>query len=53
MKWKFDTLMAFGIKDGYRPEFNCSTGKWTVKFYDDDEMTEVYFPDKDVRVVNK
>ena len=33
--------------------FNCSTGKWTVKFYDDDETTEVCFPDKDVRLVNK
>ena len=34
---------------GWLSTFNCSRGKWTVKFYDDDETTEVYFPDKDVR----
>ena len=38
---------------GWLSNFNCSTGKWTVKFYDDDETTEVCFPDKDVRLVNK
>ena len=38
---------------GWLSTFNCSTGKWIVKFYDDDETTEVNFPDKDVRVVKK
>ena len=28
------------------------TGKWIVQFYDDDETTEVTFPDKEVRMVN-
>ena len=36
---------------GWLSTFNCSTGKWIVKFYDDDETTEVDFPDKDVRLV--
>ena len=29
--------------------FNTKTGKWTVLFYDDNETTEVAFPDNDVR----
>jgi len=28
--------------------FNFSSGKWTVHFYDDNETTEVNFPDKEV-----
>ena len=51
MKWKFDTVMVFGIKDGvwykeWSSTFNCSTGKCALKFYDDDETTEVYFQTK-------
>jgi len=28
---------------------NVITGKWIVRFYDDDETTEVTFPDKDMQ----
>ena len=38
---------------GWLSSFNFETGKWIVKFYDDNETTEVNFPDKDVRVLNK
>ena len=37
---------------GWLSSFNFSTGKWKVQFYDDNETTEVKFPDKDVRVIN-
>ena len=55
IKWKFDTVMVFATVwyKGCLLTFNCSTGKWTVKFYNDDETTEAYFPDRDVQVVNK
>ena len=36
---------------GWLSTFNCSTRKWLVKFYEDDETTEVFFPGKDVRLV--
>ena len=36
---------------GWLSNFNFATGKWKVQFYDDDETTEVKFPDKDVRLV--
>jgi len=36
---------------GWLSSFNFATGKWKVQFYDDDETTEVTFPDKDVRLV--
>jgi len=36
---------------GWLSTFNTVSGKWIVKFYDDDETTEVNFPDKDVRLV--
>ena len=36
--------MESGIKGGYH-HF-----KWVVQFYDDDETTEVSFPDKEVRL---
>ena len=35
---------------GWLSSFNFNTGKWVVQFYDDDETTEVSFPDKDVRL---
>ena len=40
---------------GWLSTFNIDTGKWIVKFYDDDETTEVDFPDEfeDVRPVKK
>ena len=37
---------------GWLSSYNFETGKWIVKFYDDDETTEVTFPDKDVRMLN-
>ena len=36
---------------GWLSSFNFETGKWIVKFYDDDDTTEVNFPDKDVRLL--
>ena len=33
---------------GWLSTVNLITGKWVVRFYDDDEMTGVNFPDKDV-----
>ena len=33
---------------GWLSTVNLITGKWVVRFYDDDETTEVNFPDKDV-----
>ena len=35
---------------GWLSSFNFETGKWVVMFYDDDETTEVSFPDKEVRL---
>ena len=37
---------------GWLSSYNFETGKWIVQFYDDDETTEVTFPDKEVRMVN-
>ena len=37
---------------GWLSSFNFQTGKWIVKFYDDNETTEVNFPDEEVRLVN-
>ena len=31
---------------GWLSSFNFQTGKWIVKFYDDNETTEVNFPDE-------
>ena len=35
---------------GWLSSFNFETGKLVVMFYDDDETTEVSFPDKEVRL---
>ena len=36
---------------GWLSSFNFNTGKWKVEFYDNSEITEVKFPDKDVRLI--
>ena len=36
---------------GIITSFNIKTGKWTVQFEEDDDTTEVMFPDKEVRFV--
>ena len=43
--------IEFGTGNGCLPTYNFKTGKWIVKFYDDNE-TEVTFPDKEIRIVN-
>ena len=35
---------------GWLSSFNFNTGKWIVQFCDDNENTEVSFPDKEVRL---
>ena len=37
---------------GWLSSYNFETGKWIVRFYDDNETTEVSFPDAEVRVVD-
>ena len=36
---------------GWLSSFNFNTGKLKVQFYDDNETTEVKFPDKNVRLI--
>ena len=38
---------------GWLSSFNVITGKWIVKFYDNDDTTEVKFPEEHVRLVEK
>ena len=38
---------------GWLSSVNFSTGKWIIKFYDDDDTTETSFPDKEVRLCNE
>ena len=46
-----EVLYSDGIwYKGWLSSFNFNTGKWVVQFYDDDETTEVSFPDKEVRL---
>ena len=46
-----EVLYSDGIwYKGWLSSFNVNTGKWVVQFYDDDETTEVSFPDKEVRL---
>ena len=35
---------------GWLDSFKFETGRWVVKFQDDNETAEVLFPDKDVRL---
>ena len=48
MQWKFDIMMVYGIEDGCQLLTLSQENAWVVRFYDDDETTEVNFPDKDV-----
>ena len=43
-------MMGFGTDDGC-PPITLKSGKWIVQFYDDNDTTEVSFPDKEVRIV--
>ena len=46
-----EVLYADGVwYRGWLSSYNFETGKWIVQFYDDNETTEVTFPDKDVRI---
>ena len=52
-KREVEVLYADGVwYRGWLSSHNFETGKWIVQFYDDDETTEVTFPDKEVRIVN-
>lgn len=54
VKKEVEVLYADGVwYRGWLSSYIFESGKWIVKFYDDDETTEVDFPDKDVRLVNK
>lgn len=44
-------LLECGIMDSCH-NHNIFTDKWIVKFYDDNEMTEVTFSDEQGRVIN-
>ena len=48
-KLKYFMLMGCGTKDGCH---HFQTGKWIIKFYNDNETTEVNFPNEEVRLVN-
>ena len=37
---------------GWLEKYNFDTGKWIVHFYEDNETTEVNFPDDDVGLLN-
>ena len=52
-KREVEVLYADGLwYRGWLSSYNFETGKWIVQFYDDDETTEVTFPDKEVRIIN-
>ena len=44
--------MVYGTMDGYL-HIISKLGNGIVKFYDADEITEVNFPDKEIRLVKK
>ena len=49
-----EVLYADGVwYKGWLSSYNFETGKWIVEFYDDNETTEVNFPDDEVRLLSE
>ena len=52
-KKEVEVLYSDGVwYRGWLGDYNIETGKWVVHFYEDNETTEVNFPDDEVRVLN-